>query len=403
MGVRRVLYVDGCYDGTVGGSHSCLFTLVTNLDKERYHPVVVFYDDHIFARRLRETGIETIILPWRGPVDLSPLLRRLGGMWKMLGPVVRFSQKILNLWIAFLWPAIERAAFLRRHHIDILHVNNSLNTNHDWMLGAWISGVKLISHERGVSSRLSSTARAMGKIVDRFLCVSRMVYEHLRLEGLPVDRMTVVYDGLDFLRFDRGRDPGAVREALGLYPSQPVIGVLGNVKEWKGQETIIRATAILKAECDQLVCLIVGDAYEGDPYVDKLRALVSELDVVDNVRFLGYQERPAEFLGVMDVVCHTSISPEPFGMVNIEAMYMGKPVVATGIGGPLEVFSDGVDGFLVEPGNPQMLAEVVSRLLMGRALATRIGLAAQARVTERFDARVTAAEIQSAYDILFTV
>ena len=65
----------------------------------------------------------------------------------------------------------------------------------------------------------------------------------------------------------------------------------------------------------------------------------------------------------MDVVVHSSIQPEPFGMVNLEAMFMKKPVVATNMGGPTEIFNDGEDGILIEPGNPVLLAQKISVLL----------------------------------------
>jgi len=57
--LKRILYVEGCRDGTVGGSHTCLFSMVANIDRKKYYPIVIFYDDHIIARKLRELEVET--------------------------------------------------------------------------------------------------------------------------------------------------------------------------------------------------------------------------------------------------------------------------------------------------------------------------------------------------------
>jgi glycosyltransferase involved in cell wall biosynthesis len=99
----------------------------------------------------------------------------------------------------------------------------------------------------------------------------------------------------------------------------------------------------------------------------------------------------------MDVVVHSSIEPEPFGMVNLEAMYMKKPVVSTNIGGPTEIFSDGEDGILIEPGNPALLAQKISVLLNDPELRSRMGQKANEAVISRFNISDTIHNIENAY------
>jgi glycosyltransferase involved in cell wall biosynthesis len=392
----RVFYLDGCYDGTIGGSHTCLVTLVLNLDRTFFYPIVGFYQDHWVAQSLRDAGIETRVLRWSMPVDLTTYARGSQPWARLALPALSLVQKSINL-VAFLLTALKRAAFLRKERVSLLHLNNSFNTNHDWMLGAWLARVKVVSHERGVSARMSVTLRLIGHTVEHFICVSKLVFDHLDREGIPLRKMSVVYDGIDFERFKADKCPASVRKDLGLTAGQKVVGVLGNVKEWKGQETLVRATAVLANRWDDVVCLLIGTANEDEPYVNHLKAIARELDIEGRIRFLGFRKDASAILQAMDVVCHTSITPEPFGMVNLEAMYLRRPVVSTRLGGPLEVITDGKDGVLVEPGDSAKLAEHVDRILSDDKLAQRLGDAARGTVITRFDALNTVLGIQSIY------
>jgi len=144
--------------------------------------------------------------------------------------------------------------------------------------------------------------------------------------------------------------------------------------------------------------LIVGGTIEGDSYKAKLDRIIVELQIGENVIFTGFQNNPADFLNVMDVVVHSSIQAEPFGMVNLEAMYMKKPVVATDMGGPREIFNDGEDGFLIEPGNPALLAQKISVLLDNPELRGRIGQRAHEEVMARFNISDTVRRIEECYE-----
>src|SRR5690606_33699004 len=100
---------------------------------------------------------------------------------------------------------------------------------------------------------------------------------------------------------------------------------------------------------------IVG-ALVDTAYVQQLRDTAARHGIADRVHFAGFQRNPADYMAAMDVVLHTSVEAEPFGLVVLEAMALRKPVVTTTTGGPRDVVLDGVTGFLTPAGDPAALA-----------------------------------------------
>ena len=390
--------MEGCRDGTVGGSHSCLFSMVANLERRRFFPIVIFYYDNIVARKLRGLGIETHVLRSFTPLNMGMLLESAPAFLKKIYPMFLFLQKSLNFLWFFIRPSILYAWFIKKRRIDIVHLNNSLKTNHDWMLGAKIARAKCITHERGINENLPITAKFFGKRLDAVICITKLIFRNLVRQGLPGEKLKVVYDGIDFENIRVKEDKTSIRKKYAIKEGDRVIGVVGNIKEWKGQETAVRATAILKKDWPGIKCLLVGGMYDNDPYIGKLQKIIEESEIENNVIFTGFQENPADFMNIMDVVVHSSIAPEPFGMVNLEAMFMKKSVISTNIGGPTEIFENGEDGNLIEPGNQELLALKVSRLLENPELRREMGQKAQETVIGRFKISDTVLRIEETYD-----
>ena len=396
----RILFIEGCRDGTVGGSHISLYSMVANLDRTRFHPLVVFYDNHYVAEKMRAVTGDVYTFKNEKPLDTALFLGRLSPSLSTVSPLLSPVQKLVNFVWFFLRPSLKYAWFLKRKSIDIVHLNNSINTNHDWMLAAKIARVRLISHERGISETLSKSSRMLGKSADTLVCISSKIRDTLVRQGLSEDKTVVVYNGIDTLQVRPTQEPAHLKAVHGIGGTDPVIGVVGNIKQWKGQETAVRATAILKQTWPGIRCLLVGGANTGDPYRGRLDGITHELGVEENVTFTGFQENPADYINIMDAVVHASIEPEPFGRVNIEAMYLKKPVVSTNIGGPTEIFEDGVNGFLIEPNNPEQLANKLSLLLSDPDLRRRIGQRAYSTVMDRFTITRTVQTIENIYERL---
>jgi glycosyltransferase involved in cell wall biosynthesis len=141
--------------------------------------------------------------------------------------------------------------------------------------------------------------------------------------------------------------------------------------------------------------VIVGAPHETEPaYAIELRAQTAALGLDDVVTFAGFQSNVPEWMQAMDVFVHAS-EHEPFGIVVIEAMALGKPVIAGSEGGPSEVITDGENGLLVPFGDAGSLAKAIVRYLDDHAFASRLGAAARARAAV-FDDRTYAANVIAA-------
>jgi glycosyltransferase involved in cell wall biosynthesis len=171
---------------------------------------------------------------------------------------------------------------------------------------------------------------------------------------------------------------------------------------WKGQEIFLRALARVAPQVSNLKALIVGDA---DPptettYRERLRALTEQLGLADIVRFTGFCSDISAVMASLDVLVHSSSSPEPFGIVVIEGMAAGKPVIATRAGGVLDIIEDGTNGLLVPIGDEHAMADAILNLAHHRDLAVRLGTRARECVATRFTAAQYAQAVQAIYQNL---
>lgn len=186
--------------------------------------------------------------------------------------------------------------------------------------------------------------------------------------GIPVDEVTA--------REGAGR---ALRRALG-WEDAPLIGVVARLQRSKGQAVFLRAAARLAAQRPELRFAVVGGVpFEREQeYPAELRRLAEGLGLNGNVHFAGHQPNAWDWLDALDVVVSPSAG-EGFPMVLLEAMALGKAIVAAASPGQREVVEDGVSGLLVPTGDVTATADAVARAIDDPALRARLGEGGRAR------------------------
>ncbi|MDF5718501.1 MAG: glycosyltransferase family 4 protein [Rhizonema sp. NSF051] len=197
------------------------------------------------------------------------------------------------------------------------------------------------------------------------------------------DLAAIVYNGFDPKVYQIPEsDVSQIRQHLGLH-KQFVIGHFSRLAPWKGQHILIEAIA----QCpENVTAILVGDALFGEQdYVQQLHQQVTALGLEKRVKFLGFRSDIPLLMTACDLIAHTSTSPEPFGRVIVEAMLCGKPVVAAKAGGAIELVEQGVNGFLVTPGNPQELAQTIITCLQETEKTMVIARHARTTASQRFD------------------
>ncbi|HEX4625180.1 MAG TPA: glycosyltransferase [Solirubrobacteraceae bacterium] len=215
----------------------------------------------------------------------------------------------------------------------------------------------------------------------------------------PHRPVAVVHPGIDLARFDPERlpAPAEARARLGLPGAGPLVGVVARLQRWKGVHVLVEALPQVLGEQPELHCVVVGGVHALEPdYEPYLRRRVADLGLEQCVLFAGQRSDVAPWLQAMDVVV-SAAADEPFGLTIVEAMALGKPVVAAAGGGPRDIVRDAIDGVLVAPGDVGGLASAVTRVLADPERAARLGRAARQRArafsSERYAARFAAAVV----------
>lgn len=374
---RNVLYCESNVDGTIGGSHYCLLGLVENIDRTAFSPLVVFYEDHALVPRFRASA-DTFVLPQPTPVRWGVGLKGLRG--RLVG-VVRRGVNLAK----YVGHVLGLVSFLRRHDVALVHQNNSIKRHHDWMMAALLLGIPCIAHERGINHYFSWADRTLARRLARIIPMSQSIMDFMVAGRVAPHNILVLYDGLDPTRVRPARQADSLRQEYGVRPDQPVVCMVGNVRAWKGQETVVQALIEVVRTHQDLICFFVGASTSGDkPYRDKLNAMVAAAGIAGNVRFTGYQADPASFVNMASIVVHASVEPEPFGMVVLEAMAQRKPVIVSRAGGVVEMVVDGETGYTFIPGDATELARYLTDLIADPARAVQMGETGYRRLVESF-------------------
>lgn len=400
---KKIFYFEGNVDGTVGGSYYLMYDLVTNLDSNKYCPIVGFYKDNILVQKLKAEGIEVKLFNRPKPFVLkntgsdSSIPKRL--VWLFLKGI----QRSINIFRRLIIPAFQFKRYLKNESIDLVNLNNSIMRNHEWILAAKFAGVKCITHEMGINKTFSWSARYFGSYLKAIISLSYAITDNMRKCGIKFPFIHTIHCGIDLGRYKINETPEELRKKYGITKNDPVIGVVGNVKYWKGQETVVKAVKDIKKEISNIRCVLVGGSSETDmPYRLDLEKFCAQEGIEKNVIFAGFQENPIDYMNMFNIVIHSSIEPEPFGIVNLEAMSVKKPIISTTIGAPAEIYENGKSAILVNPGNAAELANACIMLLKDKEKSTKMGLAAYERLHNCFTLERNIRDTQKIYESIIT-
>ena len=297
----------------------------------------------------------------------------------------------------FLRASIGLARELRRQRIALVHCS-------DLMAGlraapaAKLARLPVLCHIRNPQPDISRHDRPLLRAVDRFIFVSRHAWDTFGY-SVPAARGTIVYDGIEVRSHDRRAGRQCLLAELSLPSDAKIVGMVGRLAPQKDHETFIRAAARVVAVDPTVRFLVVGDHTDTEAarqHYRMLAELVEERRLTGHVMFTGFRSDVPLLLSGLDVsVLATNF--EGFGLVIVEAMAQGTPVVATDVGGVTEIITDKVTGLLHRPGDDADLAEKILSLLSNRTLGESLVEAGRRLVEDRFTIRQFAASIARLY------
>ena len=347
-----------CFSSSFGGLELSILRLASEFNKREADCLIIVPPDTSLAQSAKQYDLKVELLKTRlkyGDVAASIHLARILRSHRIDVVVIMQSKDLSIVTVAHLLYPYTKLVFYQEMQFGI----NKRDILHTWMyshLSLWITLTKKMKQE---------------------------VIENTRI---PQERISVIPIGTDMKRFDpKLYIRETTRNQFGIPQGKIVIGMLGRINPQKGQEEFIRAIPILLKYRTDLHFVIAGNETEGQHGIKmNLRDLSIELGVSDKVQFLPFTDAVPEFMSAIDIFVLPSHA-ETFGFVLVEALAMGKAIVATDSGGVPEIITDGSTGLLVPPRDVQALADALLRLLMDQRLRSSFSSEARADALKRFD------------------
>jgi len=367
--VRKVLVVEN--GSGFGGALTSLKSLLDGISPEagwEFHLLTSYPQDYI---RAGEKGIVSTahMLPRNkryGPASrFEKALRRRG--FSRPGPFCF----IVDFFTSALPYALRVKRLIQTLDIDLVHLNNTPLINDAAIMASFLSRVPCIAHVRAPEYN-GRVSRFLSGLPAHFMPVSQFVANGLHDLGVPNNKITVVHEGIDVERFKQD----ALRADFNSVSSEDranlKICMVGCLVPWKGHEIFIKAVSEVQKR-RKVKAFIIGASPDGNmEFENNLRRITADYGLGNSVVFLGHRNDVASLINECDILVHASTEPEPFGRVIIEGMAIGKPVIATDIGGPREIIKHCHSGLLVPPGNIEEMAAAIQSLADVPALRDEI-------------------------------
>ena len=384
----RILYVETDF-GAVGGSLRSLHDLVSALDRTRVEAWVTFARDrdNPMAAEFEAQGVHIVRVSRGVTVRSRPEAKP----WQGLRPAFEWVRHVFAVLRRMLIDDAGRCrdlvAAIREHRIDLVHQN--AGPIRYAIAAALITGVPTVCHHRSIR-RPNLPARWLTRFVDGSICISEFV-KRTAEPWLRSRHVWLVHNSV-LVPDARPERPGPRED--------PVVVAVGRFVEWKGQHVVIDAVPSVLKEIPGARFRIVGASMsaQATAYERRLKEQVRDLGIEEHVTFPGFISDVASIYRDCDLAIHAATTGEPFGLVLVEAMAYGVPLIASDGGACPEVVEPGVSGILVPPGDAGKLAAEIVRVLSDRELANRLAEGGFARVSERFGIAREAREVLEVYE-----
>lgn len=292
----------------------------------------------------------------------------------------------------------QLVVFLRRNRIAILHAFD-FYTDVLAIPAARLAGVPVVLATRRELLDLRSLRQQHAVRIGCWLATGIVANSHAAVTYLrrhaneKTSKVTIIPNGIDLENFRSTVSATQIRKQLGLSDDSPLVGVLAALRPEKDVETFLRAAAHVGAELPDARFLVIGDGSERH----RLEQVAANLGLASRVLFLGDQSTVENLLPALDVFVQSSLT-ESMPNAVLEAMAMGRPVVATKAGGTQELVLDGETGYLVPIRNPKIMAERILELLRDSERSRWMGEAGRSRVEQAFSCTRMKNQLETLYD-----
>ncbi|HAA89289.1 MAG: Glycosyl transferase [Thermoanaerobacterales bacterium 50_218] len=367
-GIIKVVHIIG--GGEFGGAEQHVLQLVKRLSSYGISSQVVCLFGAPFYQILEDAGIPAQVVEMHGRCDLGAVFR-LARLLRKIRPQVVHTHGV-------------RANLVGRLAARVAGVPSVVTTVHS-----------VLEHDYpSPFSRLvnSLTEKVTSSMTDRFIAVSGFIRDYLVAAGIPEQKVEVIYNGIDPGTWRQWEGDASFRESLGIAPDAPLIGIVARLHPVKGHRYFLEAAREVVREVPQARFLIVGSGF----YWRQIDSMIAEFGLGEHCLRTGFQQEVGKVYAALDVLVISSLS-EGFGLTALEALALGKPVIATRVGALPEILGDGECGILVPPADSGALARALLDLLQNPDLARRLAERGRKRVLGVFSIEKTVAATARLY------
>lgn len=332
------------------GADKVLLELVRGLDKERFCPIVVLPCEGVLVDAMRQDGIHTEVMEY-------PILRRkyfnLKGIIHYGISYFQYSRKLYN--------------YVKNKNISIIHVNTTAVLEGIYLKIRLKVPTVWHIHEILVKPRIiyRFTSYVVGKFSDLVIVVSKAVGRHLLSSGkVKRENIKVVYNGVDNQVFHEKNKCQYLRKEWNIPENAIIVGMIGRVNAWKGQEDFIKAVEPILSRHQNVYAIMVGGVFAGEEWrLERLKDIVKQSPNKDRFVLKDFRKDTPNIHSLFDIFVLPSINPDPLPTVVLEAMATGKPIVGYRHGGICEMVEESSNGLLAEVNNPEDLSDKIEYLV----------------------------------------
>jgi glycosyltransferase involved in cell wall biosynthesis len=357
----RVLFIS--HSAAPSGAEIFLFRLVKAL--REVEPVLLFAKPGPMVQRFRDQQVRVHVASGMN-VDIS----------RDNTSVVRFARSALGM-VKSGWELGGNKEF---DGVDVVIAQSIKSLVIGWPLARRLRKPLVWSvHDRISADYMGPVKARLVRVMGRTVANAVIANSQSTLETIALGRKPhiVIYPGLDLAEFSAPAGTDVMAKPDSVHPLC-VLNV-GRLAAWKGQHVFLEAFDRAFADSSAKAVVVGGALFGEQAYEARLRDQARALTSSPRIRLTGHVDDVRPYIEGADIIVHSSVIPEPFGSVIIEAMAMRKPIIATRPGGPEEIISDGQDGLLVPGNDAEAMAGALTRLASDAGLRERLGANAARR------------------------
>jgi len=288
--------------------------------------------------------------------------------------------------------AFKAKSLLKNKNIDVIHTHISKDLSTAVLIKKMLQKGKIVftQHMDSRHKKKDFFHKWIYKNIDFVASITdSMRQNHLKFTPITEDKITTIYNGIDLNKFNVSPDfePVEFKKTKNIPPGKIIIGTIGRIDRLKNQEILINCAEKLVKTNKNIHFIFVGeetDSITGRGYRNELLSRIKEKKLEDYFSVFNFSQEIEKYFNILDIFVLTT-PKESFGLVLLEAMSMGKPVLGTNSGGPPEIISDGESGFLYNPYDYSELSDKLRILIETEELRKKMGKKGQKRVKQKFN------------------